>query len=90
MLILAGPSGASAHDGGNGHPEQPGRIFSVMDGARDLHLDSTGEFLSSLLSLCAHLSLARVALPCFWRGATTLEHCGHRWQPFSVPCSIYQ
>ena len=39
MLILAGPSGATAHDGGRLHPEQPGRIFSVMDGVRDLHLD---------------------------------------------------
>ena len=32
MLILAGPSGANAHDGGKFHPEQKGRIFSVMDG----------------------------------------------------------
>ncbi len=38
MLIVAGPSGASAHDGGTDHPEQPGRIFSVMDGVRDLDL----------------------------------------------------
>ena len=39
MLILAGPLSASTHDGGMLHPEQPGRIFSVMDGVRDLHLD---------------------------------------------------
>jgi acetoin utilization deacetylase AcuC-like enzyme len=39
MLIIGGPSGASAHDGGNAHPEQQGRIFSVMDGVRDLHLE---------------------------------------------------
>ena len=39
MLIVAGPSGASAHDGGTFHPEQQGRIFSVMDGVRDLHLE---------------------------------------------------
>jgi acetoin utilization deacetylase AcuC-like enzyme len=39
MLIVAGPSGANAHDGGTFHPEQQGRIFSVMDGVRDLHLE---------------------------------------------------
>ena len=39
VLIVAGPSGASAHDGGTFHPEQQGRIFSVMDGVRDLHLE---------------------------------------------------
>jgi acetoin utilization deacetylase AcuC-like enzyme len=39
VLIVAGPSGANAHDGGTFHPEQQGRIFSVMDGVRDLHLD---------------------------------------------------
>jgi acetoin utilization deacetylase AcuC-like enzyme len=47
MLILAGPSGASAHDGGKLHPEQPGRIFSVMDGVRDLHLDDEINYVST-------------------------------------------
>ena len=39
MLRIAGPSGANAHDGGASHPEQQGRIFSVMDGVRDLNLE---------------------------------------------------
>ena len=39
MLIVAGPTGVSAHDGGTLHPEQQGRIFSVMDGVRDLDLE---------------------------------------------------
>ena len=47
MLIVAGPSGASAHDGGRLHPEQQGRIFSVMDGVRELWLDDEIEFLAT-------------------------------------------
>ena len=47
MLILAGPSGATAHDGGELHPEQPGRIFSVMDGVRDLHLDDEINYVTT-------------------------------------------
>ena len=47
MLILAGPSGATAHDGGRLHPEQPGRIFSVMDGVRDLHLDDEINYVTT-------------------------------------------
>ena len=31
-LIVAGPSGADAHDGGPYHPEQPLRVSAVMDG----------------------------------------------------------
>ena len=37
-LIVAGPSGSDGHDGGAGHPEQPGRIQAVMEGVDDLHL----------------------------------------------------
>ena len=47
MLILAGPSGATAHDGGRLHPEQPGRNFSVMDGVRDLHLDDEINYVTA-------------------------------------------
>ena len=47
MLIVAGPSGACAHDGGRLHPEQQGRIFSVMDGVRDLYLDDEIEFVTT-------------------------------------------
>jgi len=45
VLIVAGPSGACAHDGGRLHPEQQGRIFSVMEGVRDLCLDDEIEFV---------------------------------------------
>ena len=47
MLIVAGPAGACAHDGGRLHPEQQGRIFSVMDGVRDLYLDDEIEFVTT-------------------------------------------
>ncbi len=47
MLIVAGPSGANAHDGGTFHPEQPGRIFSVMSGLRDLHLDDAIHYVGA-------------------------------------------
>ncbi len=47
MLIVAGPSGASAHDGGTSHPEQQGRIFSVMDGVRDLHIDGAINYVDA-------------------------------------------
>ena len=47
MLIVAGPSGANAHDGGTFHPEQPGRIFSVMNGVRDLHLDDAIHYVGA-------------------------------------------
>jgi len=37
-LIVAGPTGTVEHDGGQFHPEQQARIFSVMDGVRALEL----------------------------------------------------
>ncbi len=47
MLIVAGPAGACAHDGGRLHPEQQGRIFSVMDGVRNLDFDDEIEFVTT-------------------------------------------
>ena len=47
MLIVAGPVGTCTHDGGRLHPEQQGRIFSVMDGVRDLYLDDEIEFVTT-------------------------------------------
>jgi acetoin utilization deacetylase AcuC-like enzyme len=38
-LIVAGPTGSIEHDGGAFHPEQQGRIFSVMAGIRALGLE---------------------------------------------------
>jgi acetoin utilization deacetylase AcuC-like enzyme len=37
-LILAGPVGLAAHDGGPRHPEQPSRLSAVMEGVRALGL----------------------------------------------------
>lgn len=37
-LVLAGPVGAEAHDGGPSHPEQPARLRAVMEGVRALDL----------------------------------------------------
>ena len=45
MLIVGGPTGTCTHDGGRLHPEQQGRIFSVMEGVRDLHLEDEIEFV---------------------------------------------
>jgi acetoin utilization deacetylase AcuC-like enzyme len=47
VLIVAGPAGTVTHDGGRFHPEQQGRIFSVMDGVRDLYLDDEVEFVTT-------------------------------------------
>jgi acetoin utilization deacetylase AcuC-like enzyme len=47
MLMVAGPTGACAHDGGRLHPEQQGRIFSVMNGVRDLNIDEEIEFTTT-------------------------------------------
>jgi acetoin utilization deacetylase AcuC-like enzyme len=38
-LILAGPVGLTEHDGGDHHPEQPSRLFAVMEGVRSLGID---------------------------------------------------
>jgi acetoin utilization deacetylase AcuC-like enzyme len=38
-LIVAGPTGTVEHEGEASHPEQQGRIFSVMEGIRSLGLE---------------------------------------------------
>jgi acetoin utilization deacetylase AcuC-like enzyme len=38
-VVLAGPAGESAHDGGP-HPESPARVVAAMKGVHDLHLGS--------------------------------------------------
>jgi acetoin utilization deacetylase AcuC-like enzyme len=58
LLIVAGPSGASEHDGGAHHPEQQGRIFSVMDGVRDLELEDEVVYVPA--APAGHEDLARV------------------------------
>jgi acetoin utilization deacetylase AcuC-like enzyme len=38
-LVVAGPSGATAHDGGPQHPERQARVLAVMDGVAALERD---------------------------------------------------
>ena len=38
-LVVAGPSGGRAHDGGPQHPERPARMLAVMDGVAALARD---------------------------------------------------
>ena len=68
MLIVAGPSGSCSHDGGKLHPEQQGRIFSVMDGVRDLHLDDDIEYV-----LAPKAELADLARVHSWKYLSDLE-----------------
>ncbi len=57
MLILAGPVGEDAHDGGP-HPERPARLGAVLEGVADLHL---GDDLVTVEAPPApHEALARV------------------------------
>ena len=60
-LIVAGPSGADAHDGGPYHPEQPLRVSAVMDGVRALGLGD--EALYPVYDEAAMEDLARVHAP---------------------------
>ena len=38
-LVVAGPSGATEHDGGSRHPERQARVLAVMDGVATLAHD---------------------------------------------------
>ena len=56
MLIIAGPSGTCTHKGGVFHPEQQGRIFSVMEGIRDLEFDDEVVYVPATPASTADLS----------------------------------
>jgi acetoin utilization deacetylase AcuC-like enzyme len=58
MLIVGGPTGASEHDGGPFHPEQPRRIDAVMAGVHDLLLG--GELVTVQAPMANREELARV------------------------------
>jgi acetoin utilization deacetylase AcuC-like enzyme len=58
VLILAGPTGGSEHDGGSSHPERPARIDAVMAGVADLHLGH--ELLAVPAAPARPVELARV------------------------------
>ena len=58
MLIVGGPTGASEHDGGPFHPEQPRRIDAVMAGVHDLLLGD--ELITVEAPMANREALARV------------------------------
>ena len=62
-LVLAGPAGADAHDGGPSHPEQPARVRAVMEGVRALGLGD--EVVSPAYDEAPMEDLARVHAPAY-------------------------
>lgn len=56
-VVLAGPTGGSAHDGG-AHPESPARVVAAMHGVDDLHLGS--DLVVADVQPAAREDLARV------------------------------
>jgi acetoin utilization deacetylase AcuC-like enzyme len=61
-LVVAGPSGATEHDEGGRHPERPARVVAVMDGVRDLGLDSV---VSPAVTQAPMDALTRVHAPSY-------------------------
>jgi len=62
-LVVAGPTGIAEHDGGSYHPEQPARMFAVMDGVRALGLDD--DVVYAPVSDATHAELSRVHSPAY-------------------------
>ncbi len=62
-LVLAGPAGADAHDGGPSHPERPGRVRAVMDGVHALGLGD--EVVSPAFDEAPMEDLTRVHAPAY-------------------------
>ena len=62
-LVLAGPAGADAHDGGPSHPERPGRVRAVMDGVRALGVGD--EVVSPAYDEAPMEDLTRVHAPAY-------------------------
>ena len=62
-LVVAGPTGLAEHDGGSFHPEQPARVFAVMDGVRALELDD--EVVYAAVSEASLAELSRVHSPAY-------------------------
>lgn len=61
MLIVAGPVGASGHEGGTFHPEQPSRLAAVMAGIDDLRLGT--DLVTVQAELVPAAELTRVHAP---------------------------
>ncbi len=62
-LVVAGPTGIAEHDGGSYHPEQPARLFAVMDGVRALGLED--EVVYPAVSEAPVAELSRVHSPAY-------------------------
>jgi len=62
-LVVAGPSGIAEHDGGSYHPEQPARLFAVMEGVRALGLEDAVVY--PVVSEAPVTALARVHSPAY-------------------------
>jgi acetoin utilization deacetylase AcuC-like enzyme len=62
-LVVAGPTGIAEHDGGRYHPEQPSRLFAVMDGVRALGLED--EVVYPAISEASVDQLSRVHAPAY-------------------------
>jgi acetoin utilization deacetylase AcuC-like enzyme len=61
VLVLAGPTGITEHDGGPYHPERPSRLLAVMDGVRALGLED--EIVSPVVVEASLDELRRVHTP---------------------------
>ena len=62
-LVVAGPAGIAEHDGGSYHPEQPARLFAVMEGVRALGLED--EVVYPAMSEASVAELSRVHSPAY-------------------------
>ena len=62
-LVVAGPSGIAEHDGGSYHPEQPARLFAVMEGVRALGLEDAVVYPA--VSEASVAALSRVHSPAY-------------------------
>ncbi len=62
-LVVAGPTGMAEHDGGPNHPEQPARLFAVMDGVRALGLEDA--IVYPAISEASVDQLSRVHAPAY-------------------------
>ena len=62
-LVVAGPSGIAEHDGGSYHPEQPARLFAVMEGIRALGLEDAVVYPA--VSEASVAALSRVHSPAY-------------------------
>jgi acetoin utilization deacetylase AcuC-like enzyme len=72
-LVLAGPSGDTAHDAGPHHPERGSRLAAVMEGVRAVADDAEVELVRAAFDPAAHEDLARVHEPGYL--AALEEYC---------------